>query len=180
MTRKNKIEEDYFKWMYDKVCEGRFDKKVTFKKLLSYLHNVDFIYKMSKDSNRAEDGIELRYRFAYETGCACADSYLEGPCSIFEMILALAIRCETFMDDARMGDRTSQWFWKMLNSMGLGSMTDSRFDIYYVDDVIETFLKRRYKPDGRGGLFTVKYNTDDMRRKDIWAQMCCYINEVYN
>ena len=65
MTRTD-IEQEYFEWMYDLVCGGRYAKENSHKKLLSYLHEVEFIYSMPKDSNRAEDGESLRYRFAYE------------------------------------------------------------------------------------------------------------------
>lgn len=35
-------------------------------KLLRHLHNIDFQYMLPMDGNRAEDGIDLRYRFGYE------------------------------------------------------------------------------------------------------------------
>lgn len=180
MTRKNEIENKYFDWMYNLVCEDRYDGNNSYRKLLAYLHNVEFTYTIARDSNRASDGMDLRYRFAYDTGCACADSYLEGPCSIFEMMLALAIRCEeNIMDDPSMGNRTSQWFWKMVNNLGLSSMLDNNFDIYYVEDIITAFLNREYKRDGRGGLFAVRHCKRDMRRLEIWTQMCYYLDELY-
>ena len=41
------------------------------------------------------------------------------------MMIALAIRCEEhIMDDPDAGDRTGQWFWSMLVSLGLGSMDE--------------------------------------------------------
>lgn len=48
---------------------------------------------------------------------------------MLEMMIALAIRCEeTIMDDPRYGNRTKQWFWNMMKSLGLSYMNDDCFD----------------------------------------------------
>ena len=82
------------------------------------------------------------------------------------------------MDDPRIGDRTSQWFWGMIVNLGIGAMNDDRFDEKYVDEVIERFLNREYEPDGRGGLFTVKNCDTDLRNVEIWYQLCWYLNGI--
>ena len=175
----SKIEKDYFEWMFDLVCEGRYADSVSYRKLLSYLHSVEFTYSMSKDADRAQDGIDLRYRFSYDTGCPCADGYLEGPSSVLEVILALALKCEEWiMDDALYGNRTAQWFWRMIVNLGLGAMIDDRFDEYYVDETISIFLNRKYEADGRGGLFTVRHSDYDLRHVDLWTQMLWHLNET--
>lgn len=175
----NRIEKEYFDWLYDIVCENRYSEGYSYRELLSYLHDIEFTYIIPKDANRAEDGIGLRYRFAYDTGCACADGYLEGPCSVLEMILALAIRCEeSIMDDPRYGDRTGQWFWKMITNLGLGGMIDDRFDEYYVEDVVARFLNREFEPNGRGGLFTIRNCDYDLRYVEIWVTMLWYLDTI--
>ena len=173
------IKNAYFEWMYERVCGGRFPREITYYKLLSYLHDTEFIYFISKDADRAEDGKNLRYRFAYDKGWSFVDSYLEDPCSVLEMMLALAIRCEEdIMDDSEIGDRTGQWFWNMIISLGLGSMDDDRFNIQYVEDVVIRFLNRDYEPNGRGGLFTIKNCREDLRSVSIWYQMNWYLNSI--
>jgi hypothetical protein len=173
------IEDKYFEWMYDLMCEDDYDDEYSYRELFSYLHSVEFVYTISRDANRANDGIDLRYRFSWDTGYPCADSELDGPCSVLEMMIALAIRCEeTIMDDPAIGDRTSQWFWKMIVNLGLGDMIDSRFDKIYVEDVITKFLNREFEPDGRGGLFTI-WNCDyDLRDIEIWTILCWYLNSI--
>ena len=176
---RSKIEQQYFEWMFDLVCEGRFAENYSYEKLLSYLHEVEFTYIMPKDSDRAADGIDLRYRFAYDIGCPYADSHLDGPCSVLEMMIALAIRCEEcIMDDPIYGNRTGQWFWRMITNLGLGEMMDSRFDRYYVEETVDAFLNRDYAPDGTGGLFTVKYCDYDLRHVEIWSQMCYFLSSI--
>ena len=175
----NDVRNEYFRWLYKFVCGDRYAKGISFRKLLRHLHETEFTWLIPMDENRACDGIDLRYRFAYEySSPATAESYLDGPCSILEMMVALAIRCEDFMDDPQIGDRTGQWFWGMINSLGLGSMVDDRYDEEYVDDVIERFLNREYAPNGKGGLFTVRRCTRDLRDVEIWYQMTWYTGSV--
>ena len=130
------------------------------------------------DDNRADDGVQLRRRFALSRNDAGLTDYILGPCSVLEMMVALAIRCESFMDDAAVGDRTGQWFWGMIHNLGLSPMIDSRFDRNFVDDVIWRFLNRDYEPDGRGGLFTVKRYPQDMRTVEIWCQLSWYLDSI--
>lgn len=173
-----RIRNEYFKWMTDIVCGDRFSRECSYSKLLKHLHSIDFTWIIPKDSNRAEDGKDLRWRFAYFNHI---DDYrdLNGPCSVLEMILALAIRCEeSIMDDPAYGDRTSQWFWGMITNLGLGGMTDSRFDISYADNVIDRFLNREYDPDGQGGLFTIRDCEYDLRDVEIWAQMNWFLDSI--
>ena len=169
---------EYFEWLYNMVCERRYSREISFRKLLMHLHNTEFIYVIPMDENRAADGVYLRYRFAYDhPSPALVESYLEGPCSVLEMMVALALRCEEWiMDDPKMGDRTSQWFWNMIVNLGLGSMVDEYYDEKLVTDILDLFMHREYEPDGRGGLFTVKYLDRDMRDMEIYAQLCAYID----
>ena len=176
--RGERIINEYFEWLLDLVCGKRYSKKVSYRRLLSYLHSVTFNYSIPNDVNRANDGIDLRYRFAMIRGYRDVPECLDGPCSIFEMMAALAIRCEeTIMDDPSIGDRTGQWFWNMLSSLGLSKMSDLYFDEAYVSDIINRFLNREYEPNGKGGLFTIENTEYDLREVDIWTQFMWYLED---
>ena len=181
MTR-SELNSEYFDWMCQLVCNRRYTRGLSYQKLLRFLHNVDFNYTIEMDGNREEDGIDLRYRFGYENSYenAMISSYLDNsPCSILEMMIALAIRCEEhIMDDPDIGNRTGQWFWGMIENLGLRKMTDARFDEDYADEIIQRFLDRRYKRNGEGGLFTVEHCRRDLRTVEIWYQMCWYLDEI--
>lgn len=175
------IRDEYFEWLFDIVCEDRFSNDISFRKLLTHLHRTEFQYSIANDQNRAEDGISLRYRFALLTGREAEAGYvcnsLDGPCSILEMMIALAIRCEeTITDDPRFGDRTGQWFWGMIVNLDLGRMTDDRYNAEYVDDVLYRFIKRKYDYDGKGGLFTIRHCDRDMTKTAIWFQLQRYLD----
>lgn len=177
-NRAAEIRQEYFEWLYDLVGGVQGSRYVSYRKLLEFLHSVEFTYTISRDENRAKDGINLRYRFSL--GYDGVLDILEGPpCSILEMMAALAIRCEeTIMDDALIGDRTGQWFWNMIVSLGLGSMTDNNFDESYAEDVVKRFLERKYERNGKGGLFTVRDCKRDLRKVEIWYQLCWYLDTI--
>lgn len=171
------IEGEYFEWLYDCVCKGRSHDKVSYIKLFEFLHRTRFIFTMPNDINRARDGVDLRYRFAMINDDEYIMEVLDGPCSVLEMMVALAIRCEeTIMDDTRYGDRTGQWFWNMMSNIGIDYMTDDRFDIEVAEEKINIFLERRYEPNGKGGLFYIKGCADDLREFEIWTQLCWYLD----
>lgn len=178
MTHRDRISRDYFEWIFDLVCSDRYPETISYRKLLSTLHAIPFRYSILMDANRFDDGVDLRYHYEQWTENIGAAEYLTGPCSVLELIMALAIRCEDFMDDPSLGDRTAQWFWGMIVNLGLGAMTDDNFDREYVEYVIERFLNREYEPDGRGGLFTVRHCTYDLRTIEIWRQMCYYLDTI--
>lgn len=179
MKNENRIRSDYFEWMYDLMCDNRFADTITYRQLFTFLHNTEFTYFVPYDENRADDGIALRYRFCLLHDCEDMEYCLDGPCSVLEMMVALAIRCEErIMLDPIKGDRTAQWFWTMMSSLGLSSMTDYNFNDWLVNDIVTRFLNREYEPDGRGGLFTVKGWERDARDAEIWHQLMAYLNSL--
>lgn len=177
----DQVKNKYFDWLYDYVSEGRTSSNISFRKLFMLLHDIEFTFTIRNDVNRARDGVGLRYRFAMATDDEQALDILDGPCSVLEMILALAIRCEeTIMDDARYGDRTGQWFWGMLADLGIGYITDEMFNEEYrelIIDKVQIFLERRYDPNGKGGLFYISNCKDDLRDVEIWIQLCWYLDK---
>jgi len=175
----NELINRYFEWMYQLVCK---DVKASYRKLLGQFYDTPFHYTIAMDGNRAEDGVDLRYRFGYEhniEGSAIAACLDNRDCSVMEMMVALAIRCEEhIMDNPDLGDRTGQWFFKMVTNLGLDEMEDEMFDNLYVSQVLERFMNREYKSNGEGGLFTVRHSRIDMRSVEIWYQAMWYLDEV--
>ena len=183
MTRE-KMNFEYLMWMYKLVYGNASSRAPTYCKLFSYLFEKDFAYTIATDENRAKDGIDLRYQFGEEKGIEefiIADYAGTRVCSVLEMMIALSIRCEKhIMDSPDFGDRTSKWFWDMIDNISpkLRGMTDKKFNYSIVDDAIDRFLERKYKPNGEGGLFTVNRCKYDLRNIEIWYQMCWYLDTI--
>lgn len=179
MTKQQQVDEQYFNWLHDICTKGMFAETISVRELLKCLHSIEFTYLLEMDGNRAVDGMQLRYAFEKESDIRDAALYLNSPCSVLEMMVALAVRMErSIMTDTRYGDRTQQWFWGMVNSLGLKGQWNDGFDEQLIREHISVFLNRKYSPDGSGGLFTVKNTQTDFRDIEIWAQMNRYICSI--
>ena len=171
----------YFEWLIRTAAKGMEAKAQSFRKLFKALHETGFVYILEMDENRAMDGEALRYRFARETGLSLKTmdrAFFGKPCSVMEMMAALARRCEEqIAGDPDQGDRTGEWFFEMIESLGLTGMDDTRFDPVLVDGALSRFMNRAYQSDGRGGLFTLERSPYDLRKVEIWYQRMDYLNE---
>lgn len=181
-SNKDDLMNEYFERMYHLVYNKKQYNKLSFRKLLYFLHSVDFYPMMEMDDNRRIDGIDFRYRFGYENGYS--DEYIKRyldvrECSVLEMMIALSFKVEEQITDNYLyGDRTGQWFWTMIVNLGLGKMDDSNFDENYCFEVIDQFLSRRYESNGKGGLFYIEKPRRDLRDVDIWCQFMWHLDEV--
>lgn len=178
----NELTSLYFEWMCRLVCNNRHTKCSSYRKLLTHLNESEFVPVMLMDENRADDGTDLRYRFGYENsyeGAMIASLLDDHPCSMLEMMIALSIHCEEdIMDDPDVGDRTGEWFWQMIENLGLDDMDDAHYSPKRVDDILERFTNQEYERDGRGGLFYIPNTYRDMRNAEIWYQMCWYLDDI--
>lgn len=188
---KNDINQEYLEWMAELV-KGCAEFPITrwneydyecYSQLFKHLNSIDFYYDIPMDANRYEDGIELRYRFGREMNyddriiANCLDDH---PCSVLEMMVALAVRCEEhIIYDDEVENQAGLLFWDMLDNLDLVSMRNGHYRPWYVDMVITKFLEHDYESDGTGGLFTIKDCDDDLRNVEIWYQMCRYIDVIY-
>lgn len=158
----------YFKW----ICSFVAPDNCRYTKLLGKLYSLEFVPVLDMDGNRAIDGIDLRRYFSSDEG---VEPPLQGfPCTMLELMVALARRMDSqILYDTE--DRTSEWFWIMVDSLGLSSMTDILFDAMKVELIVHRFNNRKFDRYGNGSLFVVCSDSVDMRNLDIWYQMCAFI-----
>lgn len=165
--------------MCDKVCTRR--QKREYSKLLEYLHSVPFEYSHPLDENRESDGIDLRYRFGYETNedQAKVAYYLDDKdgCSVLEMMVAMSIRMDDTVD---FENKPGRWFWDMIHSMKLISQTNTYFKESYVQGRLDKISVREYDPEyGYGGFFTINDNRgQDLREVELWCLAMWHLTEV--
>lgn len=186
LLSREEVQELYLQWLCEFIRDPdglSYDSYVSWEILLKTLHDTQFTYIINRDQNRAEDGLSMRSRFIRQNYDPEEGDvyylYLKDECSILEMMVALSLRCEeTIMEVPQLGNRTSYWFWQMIISLGLGGMYDDIFDTDRVQSRLSKFLKRDYNPDGSGGLFTIRNINKDLRKVEIWYQMCWYLDRL--
>jgi len=161
----------YFIWITGIAREWCSDYG-SYDQLIKILYLTPFYSCIAMDKNRVEDAINLRSRYSNAIS-------RNEPASVLEVMMALAYRCEEeFMADPDYGDREGQWFYSMIQSLGLAGMTDDCFNLVYTMSILDKFVKRQFKPNGEGSLFTVRNSNQDFRKTEIWYQMCWYLDEI--
>lgn len=180
------IRKRYFDWICGNVWNRTPNDTLSYCKLFKTLNDVPYCPIKETDQSRYSDGIFLRNIFASEFNLSSAEvdaSLFEvgkDRCSILEMMVALAIRMEDhIMSDDDYGNRTGQWFWEMVISLGLSGMDDSNFDCVKVRTALNNLNSGIYEKNGKGSLFVIDNPNIDMRMYDIWYQMQKYINEKH-
>ena len=173
-------EQYYLNWL-----SQFFPNDNWYQKLINDLYYTEFTYFLAMDSNRAEDGINLRWKFAAENEwpIEIIEEYFRNrPCSVLEMMIALAIRCFTVFDESGDVRFIPQLISEMLSNMGLIDQVDDEYDPYETDLKVSVFLDRQYEKNGSGGLFIINNPELDLRSMDLWMQLNWYLmsKEQYN
>lgn len=175
----NEVINEYFSWLCD-IIGGVGE----YSFLIKELHKFEFYWFIENDDNREEDGKALREEFANEKGYISVHE-LDGPCSMLEMILALACRFEGGFgynpDDC---DNVPKYFWEMLNNLGLLEYDDTHFNEEKVRYICDTFCDRNENCDTFLTIFPLKSKKLgkkwDPTTTEIWYQMQAYIEENYD
>lgn len=181
MKEIQRIRESYFNWLVDKIITDEHEYRSNYTMLFSKLFDEEYYWTIPRDINRAADGVALRERFSRETGedVAYILDVTEFPCTVLEMMLALAMRCEfEIMSSPDLGDRTDKWFWTMIVNLGLASMDDYNYDEENVNYILYRWLDGNVERNGGGGPFVISNPNRDMRFAELWYQANWYLCEI--
>jgi len=138
--------------------------------LLRYLFEVDYIWTIPLDENRAQDGIDLRCLYINLTKLNI-DIFGDKPCSMLEMLIAFANRIENdFMGSAE-GNNVPRWFYQMLVSLGISDDMKT-FNRARVDHALVRFFNHQR------GLFDVP--GIDISKMQLWDQLNAWLNSLTN
>jgi hypothetical protein len=166
--------DDYFQWLYNKVAAVDIPTpSLTHYTLLRDLHVTEFVWIVSGDDNRAEDGVGLRMEFNRQMWCE-ESLWLQVGCSVLEMLIALARRAE-FQTTLS----TRDWFWIFMTNMQLDHLNDAESNISeQVALVLDRVVWRTYTSNGGGGLFPLRTRKRrDQRKIELWYQFCAFLIE---
>lgn len=166
------LEHSYFNWLYSQVSDA-YPPALYRQSLLGELHRIEFTWILNFDGNRAEDGCALRIEFLNDENLAPYFNWLNEGCSVLEMLIAFSRRA-SFQTDQSPRD----WFWVMLDNLGLLDLNDSVEDnCKQLKDIVDVFLWRTYGSNGKGGLFPMRHTQNNQRKIEIWYQFNEYLHD---
>jgi hypothetical protein len=134
---------------------------------------------MAMDTNRGNDGLQLRVDFQNEHG-PWGSSTNRGPCSYLELLVGLAKRM-SFLMHGEENSHTEYYFWRMIRNLDLTRCNDAKWNEmngeFFVDDAVFRVNERCFCADGSGGLFPLRNYERDQRGVEIWYQMQAWLME---
>ena len=175
----------YFQWLCDLVhCEKQGK---SYYKLLKIMFDTEFLVKNKNDINRGVDGTLLKTDYIMTDETIYYGQDLDPTsCSILEMIIGISKRMA--FELANNSDDELyfyHYFWEILDNLGLSWFDDDKMKLnptqneYRIKEILKNLNERRYKRDGVGGMFPLKWPSKNQKRVEIWYQMQEYINEKY-
>lgn len=178
------IEERYFRWLYSHIgALTDLNPSHSHWLLAEVLHRRAFESTLVNDENRESDGLALRDEFCDEWGSWEGSRFIFEPCTVLEMLIALAKRMD-YVSGGSVIDNTGvgNCFWQMMRNAGLDHITDDGFASTptteaYVNSVIDRVMYHRYSEKGVGGLFPLRKPPYDVRNMELWYQMNEYVIE---
>lgn len=194
----------YFNWLCVLVHADDYMGKEWYI-LSKILHDIEFYWTVANDDNRAEDGVKLRevWRSSLKNeaedlgvGLYVPLDALNGPCTMLEMMVALASRIESdMMQIDSEGNRTWLWFWYMVHNLLADAdprnchwwhdtchdETITPLEGSTIKEMVRKCLDREYEPDGSGGcLFPmIRSEACDRREVELWYQTNDWLNENF-
>lgn len=135
--------EAYKKYLKNIIVDGEF---CCYDILLERLDLIP--YEPNRlNTDRYEDAEQLRIDYGVDNNIKEVLSYFEDtPITVFEVLVALSIRLEKkVVPNNKKGDRTSQWFWALINDIGLGKQDDNHWDLNIIDKVIKEWMSENNK-----------------------------------
>jgi hypothetical protein len=166
------LENLYFNWLCAKIYYNQNSTpSLTYWRLLRILQNTEFVWLISGDDNRAEDGLELRVEFLLESDIPDIPEWRRNPgCSLLEMLIAFSRRAQFST-----GTTSKEWFWEFIRNLDLIEFNDASLTYEAVEGILNQFIWRTYEANGNGGMFPLDDPKQDQRKVEIWYQFCDYL-----
>ena len=164
------IEESYFNWLCAKVLSVNVP---VYGRLMRILYGTEFAWVVTGDHNRADDGRELRDDFLRETYLRKDRAWYNAPCSVLEVLIALAKRA-AFQTEKPV----KEWFWIFIANLELDEYRQvSDSDVPIIEEILDDFVWRQYEFSGHGGIFPLRWPKRDQREVELWYQLFDYLED---
>lgn len=133
------------------------------------------------DVDRVRNGIDMRIDWAENNLKGDElEEFLDGfgpGISALEFFVSMS---KTISDILYFDPKLGQFFWQMIDNLGLDCMNDDEFDQEIVDNILRNLWLRNFKKDGSGGgLFYVPNCKFDMRKLDFMASTNLWISYTF-
>ena len=175
----NNTRKEYILWLGNLVDLDDKDDTGGYHFLIKSLYLKEFYWTNDMDENRSDEGKMLRELFCDECGFDDIPDEINGPCTVLEMMIGLAKRWNKEVSLTDNDDRSSEYFWIMVDNLGLEGCTDDKFDPEMVRNRLDILLDRDYSDDGTGSLFPLKRSKESQKDIEIWYQLQNYLIENY-
>lgn len=170
------LDDMYFEWLYGIIWPvTNRNPQRSYWNLARQLYSTEFVWLVPNDDNRVEDGKELRLKWSTHKHISVDRDWMELPCSMFEMMIALAGRASF-----ESGETPAEWMWTLMCNIKLEGFTDQYYNsasMVEVADILERVIYRTYREDGWGGLFPLRHAERDQRKVELWYQLSAYLIE---
>ena len=173
--------DGYFLWL----CSLVNADLSCYSELLYALHEMDFVWVIELDSDRADDGLELRRKYYEQDHNEDWIMFWERPCTVFEALIGIARRMNYILEDEDSGDMTFMYFWEFIRNLDLKKYSNKRLDgrpkelvendLYDIQAICNNWMTRNFEPDGRGSIFPLPYASEDQAHISLTYQMNNYV-----
>lgn len=164
-----------------------------YQKLVHLLWNTPFEGKLiGLDENWIANGLFLRGYYERQTGHDLG-IFKDYSCTVMEVLIAISMRIEEYIGY----ESVNETLWELLKNLGLDKFGDKKnklssekdekndgfdtfetnFDKKRVLVILQTWMKRRYESNGKGGLFPLKSTKRDQKQVEMWSQLNEYYHE---
>lgn len=137
------VVEEYKKYLKNTIVDNEF---CCYNVLLERLDSISY-EPNQLNTDRYEDAEQLRIDYGIDNNIKDVLLYFEDTSiTVFEVLVALSMRLEKkVVPNNKKGDRTSQWFWALINDIGLGKQDDDRCDSNIIDGIVKEWMSEKNK-----------------------------------
>ena len=155
---------EYLPWLIRRGCLDEY------RDLASTWDEIEFVWYIPEDGDKAIQALRMRDEYEYETGRSCLR---QGPASFLELFVSITDTLTAMIYQDRAAFTKS-----ILMNLGVRNAQDMLLmdpAVYEMAiDSAETVMHRTYSKNGYGGLFMVP--GDDLREIPLRDQMILWAN----